>query len=459
MVLYSHAEPELPPFSGASAFTSWEPLQLLTLGLILAAGLYVWGVVRLTKRGDRWPLHRSLLFLVGGIGTIAFVTIGGIGSYDDTLLSVHMVQHMVLGMLAPVFLALGAPVTLALRTLPHRPRRWLIALLHSKIAKVLAFPLVSFGFYVATPFALYFSDLYRLQLEHEWFHNLTHVHFILVGCLFFWPLVGLDPLPGRWPYPGRALLMVLSTPFHAVLGVTIMQSTSLLGGDFYPNLHLTWTSPASDQRLAGGILWGGGEIITVVMLAALVAQWMRSADKEARRIDRQLDREEALRARASALAHGSEDATARQHKDEVRVRGGVAGGFLEGEAAAPERDDTVTALQRENEGLGAREAAWAAVTGIPMMNDAEAAAAAVSGSARSLRRESAGTASGDRAGSARSMRRESAGTGAGETTGSTNDDESGHGQRSVRGGDSARDTATVMADQREASVKSGAKPR
>ena len=124
-----------------------------------------------------------------------------------------MIQHMVLAMLAPIFLALGAPVTLALRTLPPKPRHWLVAALHSKIAKVLSFPLVSFGLYVATPFALYFSGIYRLTLEHEWVHDLTHVHFILIGCLFFWPLIGLDPLPGRWPYPARALLMILS---HAV---------------------------------------------------------------------------------------------------------------------------------------------------------------------------------------------------------------------------------------------------
>src|SRR5262249_49776860 len=151
----------------------------------------------------------------------------------------------------------------------------------------------------ATPFALYFSALYHLAVTNELFHNLTHVHFVLVGCLFFWPLVGLDPLPGRWPYPGRALLMVLSTPFHAVLGLTVMQSTALIGGNYSPSLHLDWANPIDDQRLAGGILWAGGELVTVIMLAALVAQWMRSADKEARRVDRQLDREEAM-ARAAA---------------------------------------------------------------------------------------------------------------------------------------------------------------
>ena len=331
-MLSIHAEAELPPFTGASPFTSWDPFQLLALGLLIAVGLYLWGVSRLVRRGDRWPLHRTLLFLVGGIGSIAFVTLGGVAAYDDVLLSDHMIQHMVLAMLAPICLALGAPVTLALRTLPPKPRHWLVAALHSKIAKVLSFPLVSFGLYVATPFALYFSGIYRFSLEHEWFHDLTHVHFILIGCLFFWPLIGLDPLPGRWPYPARALLMILSTPFHAVLGLTIMESSTLIAGNYYPGLHLGWADPVSDQRVAGGILWAGGEIVTVVMLGALVAQWMRSADKEAIRIDRRLDREDAARSRTSARLT-SEDA------------------------------------MRE------REAAWSAASGIPMMDDPTEAAA------------------------------------------------------------------------------------
>jgi putative copper resistance protein D len=368
-VLSLHAEPELPPFTGVSPFTSWEPFQLLTLGLLIVAGLYIWGVLRLTQRGIRWPWHRTVLFVVGGIGAIAFVTIGGIGAYDDTLLSVHMIQHMVLAMLAPICLALGAPVTLALRTLPGRPRAWLVAALHSKIAKVLSFPLLSFGLYVATPFMLYFSGLYRLTLEHEWLHNLNHVHFVVVGCLFFWPLIGLDPLPGRWPYPARALLMVLSTPFHAVLGLTIMQSSTLIAGDWYPNLHLAWANPASDQRVAGGILWGGGEIVSVVMLAALVAQWMRSSEREARRIDRQLDREEARAARAAA-ARANTSGAAAVDADGVAGAGSGPGvpaedAVVADEGAADERAADERAAQAERD----REAAWSAATGIPMMDD------------------------------------------------------------------------------------------
>jgi putative membrane protein len=274
----------------------------LTVALLLAAGLYGYGVWRLRQRGDRWPAARTALFLGPGLGSVALVTLTGFAVYDDLLLSVHMVQHMVLSMIAPIFLALGAPVTLALRTLPARPRRVLLAVLHSRPVRVLTFPLVAYAFFVVTPFVLYFSDLYRLALANEVVHELVHAHFIAVGCLFFWPLLGVDPLPGRWPYPGRALLMFLSTPFHTVLGLTIMQSSSLLGGDWYPALRLGWADPWADQRVAGGILWAGGEVVSVTMLAVLVAQWMRAAEREARRVDRQLDREEAAAAAAERAA-------------------------------------------------------------------------------------------------------------------------------------------------------------
>ncbi|MEW2381958.1 cytochrome c oxidase assembly protein [Micromonospora sp. NPDC047707] len=291
-----------PPFTVTSVFTETRLDSWLAVGLVLAAGLYLYGVHRLRVRGDRWPVARTVFFLGPGLGGIAAVTVSGLHAYDTALLSVHMVQHMVLSMIAPIFLALGAPMTLALRTLPIRPRKRLLTIVHSRIARVYSYPLVAFAIFVVNPFALYFTDLYRYTLEHAWAHELVHAHFILTGCVFFWPLLGLDPLPGRWPYPGRALLMLLSVPFHTVLGLTIMQSTTLFGGDWYPSLGLTWSDPWEDQVVAGGILWAGGEFVSVTMLAVLVVQWMRHAEREARRIDRELDRQEARQRAAETAA-------------------------------------------------------------------------------------------------------------------------------------------------------------
>ncbi|MEV4759171.1 cytochrome c oxidase assembly protein [Micromonospora sp. NPDC049559] len=290
---------ERAPLTVATILTEWSLNNWLAVLLVLAAAVYLYGVHRLRTRGHRWPVARTALFLGPGLGSIALVTLTGLGAYDTTLLSVHMIQHMVLAMVAPIFLALGAPVTLALRTLPLPARRRLLAVLHSRFAKVFTFPLVAYAIFVVNPFVLYFTGLYHFTLEHEFAHELTHAHFILTGCLFFWPLIGLDPLPGRWPYPGRALLMLLSVPFHTVLGLTIMQSATLLGGDWYPSLELSWVDPWTDQKTAGGVLWAGGEFVSVIMLGVLVVQWIRQSEREARRIDRELDRQEA-RERAAA---------------------------------------------------------------------------------------------------------------------------------------------------------------
>jgi cytochrome c oxidase assembly factor CtaG len=283
----------LPPFTPAVIFTQLRLDSLLAVFLLAAAALYGYGVYRLRRRGDAWPPGRTVAFVLGGLGSIAAVTVSGIEAYDDTLLSVHMVQHMVLSMIGPIFLALGAPITLALRTLRPGPRKTLLAVLHSRVVQVLTFPLVAFGLFIANPFLLYFTGLYRQSLEHAWLHEWVHVHFVITGCLFFWPLVGLDPLPNRWPYPARALLMLLSVPFHTVLGLTIMQSRTLLAGDWYPNLHLDWADPWSDQVVAGGILWAGGEVVSITLLGILVLQWIRQSEREAKRIDRALDRAEA----------------------------------------------------------------------------------------------------------------------------------------------------------------------
>ena len=293
-----------PPFTVAQIFSQLHLGSLLTVFLLVAAAVYLYGTHRLRLRGDAWPAGRTVAFLVGGLGSVAAVTVTGIEAYDTTLVSVHMVQHMVLSMIAPIFLALGAPVTLALRTLPARPRGVLLAVLHSRVARVLTFPLVAFGLFIANPFVLYFSGLYRVTLENAAVHELTHVHFLLTGCLFFWPLLGLDPLPNRWPYPARALLMVLSVPFHTVLGLTIMQSRTLLGGDWYPNLQLAWSEPFADQKVAGGILWAGGEVVSVTMLGILILQWVRQSEREARRTDRALDRAEAAQRAAAGRGAG-----------------------------------------------------------------------------------------------------------------------------------------------------------
>jgi len=289
---------DLPPFTLGRVFTAWSLDPVLTVLVVWAAGLYLVGVWVLRERGVHWPVGRTLSFVVLGQGTFFFATSSGLGTYDTSLLSVHMVQHMVLSMAVPLFLALGAPVTLMLRTLPTRPRRWLLAVLHSKVALVLSFAPLTFLLFVVSPWALYFSSWYDASLRSVLVHELMHLHLVVVGALFFWPLVGVDPVPGRVAYPFRLLLIVLTLPFHAFLGVTIMSQDTLIGGSWYRALPMTWLpDPAADQHVAGGILWASGDVIALVFLGVLFTQWVRSSMREAVREDRRLDRLEAQAAR------------------------------------------------------------------------------------------------------------------------------------------------------------------
>jgi putative copper resistance protein D len=295
--------PDLPRFGLGSVFSAWSLDPWLFVATIWVAGLYLVGVGTLARRGDRWPWARTFSFVVVGMGTFAFATQSGIGTYDTTLLSVHMVQHMMLSMLVPLALALGAPVTLALRTLPASPRRWLLVALHSRAARVLTFPPLTFALFVLSPWALYFTGWYDASLNSTYVHEMMHVHLVLVGSLFFWPLMGIDPIPGRVDYPFRVLLVVMTLPFHAFLGVTIMGASTLIGQEWYARIRRgpmgSWLpTAAEDQHLAGGILWAAGDLVGLVFFAVLFTQWVRASTKEAAREDRRLDRlEAAARAR------------------------------------------------------------------------------------------------------------------------------------------------------------------
>ena len=292
--LSQDASETLPRFTLGRVFTDWGIDAVPFVVTIWAVGLYLLGVSVLHRRGDRWPVGRTLSFVGLGMGAFAFATMSGLGRYDTTLLSVHMVQHMLLSMVVPLALALGAPVTLALRTLPPRPRRWLLAVIHSRVATVLAFAPLAFVLYVASPWALYFSPWYDASLRSAYVHEMMHVHLVLVGTLFFWPLMGVDPVPGRVSHPFRVLLTLMTLPFHAFLGVTIMGQTTIIGGEHYRELREgpmgSWLPPMlDDQHLAGGILWASGDLIGVLFFAVLFTQWVRSSMKEAAREDRRLD--------------------------------------------------------------------------------------------------------------------------------------------------------------------------
>ncbi|MGL5823636.1 MAG: cytochrome c oxidase assembly protein [Nocardioides sp.] len=310
---------DLPEFSWSRAIGAWEVNPVLLSVCCLALTGYLLGVRALHRRGDHWAFSRSVSFAMG-VWSFIVATSSGLATYDTTLLSVHMVQHMVLSMLVPLLVALGAPVTLALRTLPRSSTAstLLRRVLHSRLSRVLTFAPLTLALYVVSPWALYFTGWYEATLRSSALHELLHVHLVLVGSLFFWPLLGVDPVPGRIAYPFRLLLILLTLPFHAFLGVTIMgQATqtgaTLIAGDWYVAVRdgpmASWLPPvAADQRLAGGILWASGDLIGALLFAVLFAQWLHESRREAIREDRRLDRLDARANRARLASRAAERA-------------------------------------------------------------------------------------------------------------------------------------------------------
>ena len=290
----------LPPLGPLTLVTQTRLPVVVTLGLVCTAVAYLVGVRRLTGRGDAWPVGRTICFVGLGLGTVAIALLSGLAAYDQTLFGAHMVQHMLLSMVAPVFLALGAPVTLALRTLPTRPRHAVLAVLHSGVVRVVSFPAVPWVLFIGSPFALYFSGWYPATLASPLLHDLLHLHFLLVGCLFFWPIIGVDPVPGRVSHPFRILLLFATMPFHAFLGVAIMSVSADGRGLLAPAHYLAAvgrTEAVFQQQVGGGLIWSSGDVVGLLFIFVAVVQWMRASEREAVREDRRLDRLEATAAR------------------------------------------------------------------------------------------------------------------------------------------------------------------
>jgi putative copper resistance protein D len=288
--------------------TDWSWDWALGPLLAVVVGAYVTAVFRLRRRGDAWSPLRTASFL-GGAAVLAVATLSGLAAYDHALFWAHMVQHMLLAMVAPILLALGAPITLALRVSGGLPKRALLGVLHSRVARVLTFPLVGWLIFVGTPFVVYTTGLYEETLRTESLHLLLHTHFVVAGCLFFWPLIGLDPVPGRVAHGFRLLMVLASLPFHAFLGVTLMSRETVIAGGYYAELARSWgPTPLHDQEIGGGLLWATGDLVGLLLLVALLAQWMRADERVALREDRRLDRLDAV----AAASGSAEDAALAQ---------------------------------------------------------------------------------------------------------------------------------------------------
>ena len=289
-------------FSGpptlARILLDWRFDLLFGSTAIIFAAVYVAGVVRLRRRGDDWPVGRTIAWLLG-CGLLLFTTSSGLGRYMPAMFSMHMAGHMLLSMLVPILLVLGAPTTLALRALPTAgkgnppgPREWLLAGLHSGWSRFFTHPVIATIMFVAGFYALYFGGIFDAAVSHHGAHLLMNLHFLMSGYLFYWVVIGIDPAPRVVPPLGKIGMVFASIPLHAFFGVVLMGMSVVLGERFYRSLQLPWhTDLAGDQHLGGSIAWAAGEIPLVVVMLALLIQWQRSDRRTSTRLDRAAERD------------------------------------------------------------------------------------------------------------------------------------------------------------------------
>jgi len=271
----------------------YDPDALIIGILITLVALYVKGVSILKKRGDEWPVGRTVAFAMG-IAVLDFATSGGLGVYAKFSFEYHMIAHMVIGMLAPIGLVLGAPITLALRALPQGRtpdergvRGMLIAFLHSRYSVIITNPLTALALFDGSLFVLYFTNLFGNLMQSHPGHLFMNIHFLLAGYLFFHVIIGIDPNPKKIPHLVRIVILFAAMSIHAFFAIALLATTTLIDGGYYGSLKTPWLGDLlADQHAAGAIAWGMGELPIILALIATFIQWMRDDSREAKRIDR-----------------------------------------------------------------------------------------------------------------------------------------------------------------------------
>ncbi|WP_238146859.1 cytochrome c oxidase assembly protein [Ornithinimicrobium murale] len=289
--------PTPEPFTASRLLTAWEPMWMFLLPALALIGLYLAGVRRLRRRGDAWPVGRTVLWVIGW-AIFIYATSGAPGMYGKVQFSLHMVMHMALMMAVPIFLVPAAPVTLALRALTPRtdktlgPREVILAIVHSRWAGFFVQPLVAAVLFFGSLIAFYYTAWFEWSLSTHSGHVVMVVHFFLSGYAFVWALAGTDPGPRKWPAPMRLMILIGTLAAHAFFGLALMSGTWLLAPGFFKTVDLPWVPDLlADQQLAGMIAWGIGELPTVVLAMMVTWDWLRSDTRDAKRHDRRADRD------------------------------------------------------------------------------------------------------------------------------------------------------------------------
>ena len=245
---------------------------------LLVVGLYLLGVRRLARRGRTWPAWNTGAFVAGMF--VVWIAVGsGLAAYDTVNVTMHVVQHVLLMMVAPPLLALGKPVTLATQAGSRTNQVRIVKLLHGPVVAAITFPVVVWFLYYGTMYGDFMTGIYQYSVVHPLFHDASHLWFLAVGYLYWQPLIGLDPARWRWSYPARAGSLFLGMPFEAFLGIGIAGLPRPLAP----------INTLADTHTGGDTFWILSMVVTGVCMAIVILQWFRQLERETVREDRRVE--------------------------------------------------------------------------------------------------------------------------------------------------------------------------
>ena len=264
---------------------TWTGDPLPWIGVGAATLGYLGAVLRVVRRHPATPVSRwRIAAWLAGVAVIAAALVSPVDAYADSLLTVHMIQHLLLTMVAPPLLALGAPVTLALRAAsPSVRRAVLLPVLHSRAVKLVSWPPIGWTVFAAVMWATHFTPLFNAALEDEGIHAVEHALYLAAGALFWWPVIGADPIRWRLGPVGRLVYLAAQMPLNTAVGLAIYFAPAILYSH-YASLGGTWgLDPLTDQQLAGIVMWGVGDVILLGAVVLGVEAWLRGDEKRSRR--------------------------------------------------------------------------------------------------------------------------------------------------------------------------------
>lgn len=311
---------EFPPAPTATSYIfGWHPEWVLLSLSIVGLAMYLHGVTKLKRNDIHWPIGRTTSFIIG-VTLMIWVSSSGIAKYAMISFSAHMIQHMVLSMITPIFLVLSAPVTLALRVLPtqsnpeqRNAREWILAIVHSNYSKLITHPVLVLVIFTFGLYGVYFTPLFADLMRSHTGHVFMELHFLLSGFLFAFMTVGVDPSPRQLPHWSKLMMVLTALGLHTFFALAIMQSTEPIGADWYSQVQPPWIfNLLKDSYAGGGIAWAVGEIPTLILAIIVVVQWARSDSRLANRMDRaaQRDGDSELKAYNERLARLSKSDSA-----------------------------------------------------------------------------------------------------------------------------------------------------